>query len=158
VAVRALSRVLRPLATVWLLATPVLIAGQHAASLASTPAGDFIDRLFRAGEFSPTAAPAPRWLDGGASYALVESTTDGKTSVVKYDSATGAKREVLVTSAQLTPPGAGVPLHIDDLAWSSDAQRLLVFTNTHRVWRANTRGNYWLLDRRGHRAARESPD
>ncbi len=71
-----------------------------------------------------------------------------QTSVVKYDSATGAKREVLITAAQLTPPGASAPLAIEELSWSADGQRVLVFTNAHRVWRTNARGDYWLLDRR----------
>ena len=75
-------------------------------------------------------------------------------NVVRYDSATGARRDVLITAAQLTPPGSATPLEIEDLSWSRDAQRVLVFTNTRRVWRTNSRGDYWLLDRRS-RAAEE---
>ncbi|MGH7564147.1 MAG: S9 family peptidase, partial [Gemmatimonadota bacterium] len=38
-------------------------------------------------------------------------------------------------------------LEIEDYSWSPDGQRLLVFTNSERVWRDNTRGDYWILDR-----------
>ena len=38
---------------------------------------------------------------------------------------------------------------VEDYAFSHDRSRLLVFTNTKRVWRANTRGDYWVLDRAG---------
>jgi dipeptidyl-peptidase-4 len=31
--------------------------------------------------------------------------------------------------------------------WSKDNQRVLIFTNTRRVWRTNSRGDYWFLDR-----------
>ncbi len=43
-------------------------------------------------------------------------------------------------------PGEGEdPLEIDDYQWSEDGTQLLVFTNTEKVWRRNTRGDYWLL-------------
>src|SRR5262249_18593706 len=109
-----------------------------------------IDRIFGAREFSPRATPQPEWFDGGASYLLVEPAASGagEMNVVRYDSATGAKRDVLITPAQLTPPGASAPLDIENLSWPRDGQRVLVFTNTRRVWRTNSRGDYWLLDRR----------
>jgi dipeptidyl-peptidase 4 len=138
---------IRLLAVVLSLVTPVLLSARQAP--AATASGDMIDRIFKAREFTaPPPAPA-QWLDGGASYAVVETPRGGQTSVVKYDSATGAKREVPISAAQLTPAGASGPLEIEDLSWSADGQRVLVFTNTRRVWRTNSRGDYWLLDRRG---------
>lgn len=65
--------------------------------------------------------------------------------IVRYDAATGA-RSVLVSGSRLTPAGASAPLSIDDYAWSRDGRRLLLFTNTARVWRQNTRGDYWVFD------------
>ena len=29
---------------------------------------------------------------------------------------------------------------------SRDEQKVLIFTNSERVWRSNTRGDYWVLD------------
>ena len=144
------SHALRRLALAALLASPVLLSAQQTAT--TPPAGDMIDRIFAAHEFSPRPAPQPQWFDGGSSYLLVEPAgTPGQVNVVRYDSATGAKRDVLITPAQLTPPGADAPLDAEDLAWSRDGQRVLVFTNTRRVWRTNSRGDYWLLDRRAGR-------
>ena len=34
---------------------------------------------------------------------------------------------------------------IDDYVWSDDGSKLLIFTNTQKVWRQNTRGDYWVL-------------
>ena len=51
------------------------------------------------------------------------------------------------------PPPGEPALVIDDYAWSADGSRLLVFTNTVKVWRLNTRGDYWVLDRGPRRAA-----
>ncbi len=33
-----------------------------------------------------------------------------------------------------------------DYTWSADGKKLLIFTNTRKVWRKNTRGDYWVLD------------
>ena len=46
----------------------------------------------------------------------------------------------------LTPAGAAKPLSIDSYQWSHDKSKLLIFTNTERVWRYNTRGDYWVLE------------
>ena len=35
---------------------------------------------------------------------------------------------------------------MEDYDWSPDGKRLLLFTNSEKVWRENTRGDYWLID------------
>ena len=42
--------------------------------------------------------------------------------------------------------GADRPLEIEDYELSEDLGQLLIFTNTERVWRRNTRGDYWVFD------------
>ena len=54
---------------------------------------------------------------------------------------------IKLTAQQLTPDGHEKPLSISSYAWSDDWRYLVAFTNTTRVWRQNTRGNYWLWDR-----------
>ena len=39
-----------------------------------------------------------------------------------------------------------MPLRAQSFRFSDDGRKLLLFTNTARVWRANTRGDYWVLD------------
>jgi dipeptidyl-peptidase-4 len=106
-----------------------------------------IDRVFQARTYeAPRFGPA-RWLPDGAAYTSVEqSTGDAKgMEIARYDAVTGA-RTVLVPSSRLLPPGATAPLDIEDYAWSSDSRRLLIFTNSKKVWRNNTRGDYWVLE------------
>ena len=64
---------------------------------------------------------------------------------MKFDTQTG-ESSVLVTADQLTPRGASRPLKVEGYAWSEDMSQLLIFTNTEKVWRQNTKGDYWLLD------------
>lgn len=56
------------------------------------------------------------------------------------------QRTVKVTAAALTPQGSSLPLDISDFSFTPDEKYLLVFTNTRRVWRYHTRGDYWLYD------------
>ena len=42
--------------------------------------------------------------------------------------------------------GDTLPLPVEDYSVSADGRRLLVFTNSRKVWRQNTRGDFWSLD------------
>ncbi len=102
-------------------------------------------RIFQSREYEvPRFGPA-RWLPDGTAYTVLERSAGGASDIVRHDAATGA-RTVLVPASRLTPPGGGAPLDVDDYAWSADGRKLLIFTNTRRVWRQNTRGDYWVLD------------
>jgi dipeptidyl-peptidase-4 len=118
------------------------LPAQHAASTLS------VDRIFASGEFAEEEFGPARWLDDGSGYTTLEPSTSlpGGTDVVRYAPETG-RRDVLVSARALVPAGAREPLEVEDYAWSPDGSKLLVFTNSRRVWRANTRGDYWVLDR-----------
>ena len=120
-------------------------SAQATATATRATAPDMIGRIF-SGEFSLRFPRPPDWFGDGQSYLVLEPSARG-VDVVRYDTATGARREVLITAAQLTPVGAAAPLEIESLSWSADRRRVLIFTNAHRVWRTDSRGDYWLLDR-----------
>src|SRR5690348_16048657 len=106
-----------------------------------------IDRIYSLNEYSlPRFSPA-RWLADGVSYTTVERANGGS-EIIRYDAATGNK-SVLISAAQLTPSGAKTPLNIADYVWSDDDSKLLIFTNTQKLWRQNTRGDYWVLNVKG---------
>lgn len=121
-----------------LLATAAVLTAQQ--SDRARAVDEQLGRIFAANEYAaPRFGPA-KWLADGASYTTIENG-----DIVRYDAGGGA-RSVLVPSARLVPAGGKGALEIDDYAWSEDASRLLIFTNTKRVWRRNTRGDYWVLD------------
>jgi dipeptidyl-peptidase-4 len=121
-----------------------------------------IGRIFQSPDYqAPRFGPA-RWLPDGAAYTIVErsSERDGAWDIARYDATTGA-RSVLIPGSLLVPEGKKNALDIDDYAWSGDGQQLLIFTNTRRVWRNNTRGDYWILDlrsRRLHQVGSDAPE
>jgi dipeptidyl-peptidase-4 len=99
-----------------------------------------IDRIFQSADFRSEGYGSPRWLTRQTGY-TIKSGSD----IVRVDPATG-RREVIVAGNQLIPPGATSPLAIDDHAWSSNEALLLIYTSSKRVWRKNTRGDYWVYD------------
>jgi dipeptidyl-peptidase-4 len=106
-----------------------------------------VGRIYGSAEFATQPFGPARWQDSGAAYTTLEPGADGNGSdIVRYDVERGT-REVLVSAGQLVPKGDSVPLDVEDYAWSPDGNMLLVFTNTRPVWRLNTRGDYWVLDR-----------
>jgi dipeptidyl-peptidase-4 len=106
-----------------------------------------VERIFKDQEFEAEGASV-RWLPEGGGYTTWEDSKEipGGRDLVQHDAATG-KGEILVAAAHLIPPRESAPLPVDDYALSKDRARLLIFTNSKRVWRRNTRGDYWVLDR-----------
>ena len=137
------SHTLRRLIVVAVLAAVVPIQAQQTDRARTLY--DQIDRIFRTRQFDPPRFGPARWLPDGMAYAIVERASGGGSEIARYDAATGT-RTVLVQASRLVPAGAKAPLDIDDYAWSPDGRRLLIFTNTRRVWRQNTRGDYWVLE------------
>ncbi len=79
------------------------------------------------------------WMPDGFAYTKIK---DG--GIVKIEPKTDAE-SVLIKKEQLTPDGAKA-LSMQSYAFSADNSKLLVFANTAKVWRYNTRGDYWVLD------------
>ncbi len=117
-----------------------------------TPARDAVsaqlDRIYNRSAYKEKKFGPFQWLEGGKAYTTVEpsaATAGGKDPQFRYDSATGARR-VLVAAAALVPAPGQPPLDPEEYSWSADGRKLLLFTNTRKVWRQNTRGDYWVLD------------
>ena len=105
-----------------------------------------VHRIFGTADFAPERFGPAAFIEGGRAYTTVEPSTAvrGGYDIARYETATGA-RSVLVSAAAMIPAGQSMPLDFDDYSWSTDGTRLLLFTNTQRVWRQNTRGDYWVL-------------
>ncbi|HXW56021.1 MAG TPA: S9 family peptidase [Candidatus Cybelea sp.] len=142
------ARARGPLCLVFCLAAISLLA-LTASSQQTVESNQFLRDAFLKHAYSGRPFGPARWLMGGQAYTTVEPAPAGHggRDIVRYDTATG-NREVLISASDLVPPGATEPLELEDYDWSSDMNRLLVYTNSKRVWRLNTRGDYWVFDRR----------
>ncbi|HLF34108.1 MAG TPA: S9 family peptidase [Cyclobacteriaceae bacterium] len=87
-----------------------------------------------------------QWSDDGKAYFMVEQDMpSGGDELVLYN-VKDARRLVLVSAKELIPRGENRALEISGYGWSPAYDKLLIFTNTKRVWRYNTRGDYWIFD------------
>jgi len=125
----------------------VLAVGFLAAQDKPADPGLTVERIFAGREFAAERFGPARWMSDGETYVTLEPSVEAKAGrdLVLYRAETG-KREVLVSAAKLVPPGASEPLAIEDYAWSPDGKVLIVFTKSERVWRQNTRGDFWTYD------------
>src|SRR5947208_2941029 len=116
----------------------VLLVITHAV-LAQDPSRLSVERIFASSEFQPSGFGGFRWLKDGNSYARLEpsATVKGSADLVRYQIDTNA-RDVLLSAEKLIPKGETTPLAIHGYDWSADGNRVLIYTNSKKVWRQNT--------------------
>ncbi|MSR06754.1 MAG: S9 family peptidase [Gemmatimonadetes bacterium] len=109
---------------------------------------DMVKRIFASRDFAPQRFGPARWLEEGTAYTTVEKSeaNPDASDIVRYATASG-ERSIYISARQLVAAGATDPLEIEDYSWSADGKQALIFTNSERVWRQNTRGDFWVLDR-----------
>ncbi len=91
--------------------------------------------------FAPILSPAQstRWADGNSYYQI------GGGEISTY-TLPANERMPFVTKQDLTPAGRSQPISVRNFFLSADKSKVLIFTNTKKVWRLDTRGDYWVLD------------
>ncbi len=109
-----------------------------------------IDGIYGEKKFEERVYSA-EWLPGlkssKAAFFKLEAPRNGLPGkdIVRHESDGNAI--VMVAASQLIPPGEATPIDVEGVQFSADQNLVLLATNSKRVWRNNTRGDYWLLDR-----------
>jgi dipeptidyl-peptidase-4 len=80
------------------------------------------------------------WANDGYQYYKI---TGGEITV--YDTRDSSKKTVWISNAMLTPSGKA-PIGVKRFTISDDGKKVLINTNTQKVWRYDTRGDYWVFD------------
>ena len=121
---------------------PLQLHGQLPAHVDSS-----LHRIFDSRTYAGDRAAPARWRDDGTHYTTLEPSKDvpGGTDIVQYAAGAGT-REILVSARLLRPSASEKPLRVEGYQWSRDDSHLLIFTNSQKVWRQNTRGDFWVLD------------
>jgi dipeptidyl-peptidase-4 len=86
------------------------------------------------------SAQQSTWTKDGNAYFVREAD-----EIVQY-TLPAMSRAVVVSKADLTPAGKS-NLSIRNFTFSEDGSKVLIFTNTVKVWRLDTRGDYWVFDK-----------
>lgn len=87
-----------------------------------------------------TNAQGIKWTRDGNGFFTIEGGEIFKTELPALTKTT------VLAKALLKPKDSANPLPVRDFIFSADDKKVLIYTNTKRVWRADTRGDYWLLD------------
>ena len=104
-----------------------------------------VERIFASRDFRTEGLPALQWMRDGQRYSYVATNASGGTDLMAEDARTGTKTR-LVDGSRLVVPGKQNPLEIEDYTWTPDERKLLIYTNSQPVWRANTKGEYYVYD------------
>ncbi|HEU4628844.1 MAG TPA: S9 family peptidase [Gemmatimonadaceae bacterium] len=140
---RLLSRPAATLVGTIALVPALLVAQQTPASRIT------VERLFKTSDFASAPMPSVVWMNDGRSYLDLRPDSAGGTDIVRVDLVTGAVTE-LADAAQLVD-GSGRRIEVESIELSPDETKALLFSNSVRVWRSNTRGVYHVHDFRTHR-------
>jgi len=79
------------------------------------------------------------WLPNSHSFWVNQDS-----NVVIYDVDKLDKQNTILSKEQLA--AAGFTGEIEQLVWNDSKTKVLVYTNSKKVWRDNTRGDYWYFD------------
>lgn len=66
-------------------------------------------------------------------------------NIIRVDPKT-ENETIVVKKESLIPAGASSPLKVQSFDYSADKSKILLFANTAKVWRYNTRGDYYILN------------
>ena len=80
------------------------------------------------------------WAKDGNSYFAMDGI-----KIVRH-SLPGLSQEIIANSDLFVPDKTTMPIEVEDFQFSLDEKKVLLFNNSKRVWRYNTRGDYWVLD------------
>ena len=53
-------------------------------------------------------------------------------------------KKLILTADQINT--SGLTTGIENIVWNQNRTKILVYTNSFRVWRAKTKGDYWYYD------------
>jgi dipeptidyl-peptidase-4 len=86
------------------------------------------------------AQGATKWTKDGNQYYKIKSG-----EILLIDARDESKQTTWLTKQMLTPEGKQ-PIAIRRFSLSDDGQKVLISNNTKKVWRYDTRGDYWVYD------------
>ena len=102
-----------------------------------------LERIYASREFSQERLEEIQWIESGNAYVTVENSASGTQELIRWESKT-LKRSVFLPAEALS--AGGKTISIESFSLSHDGSKVLLFTNSSRVWRSNTKGDYWVYD------------
>mgnify|MGYP002397887643 CR=1 FL=1 len=113
-----------------------------------------LDRIYSS-EFRQEWFTPVQWIEDGAAFVRMEKSEmmPEYYELVRYESRNQDK-SIFIPASEMIPEGATNPIRIESFSLSNDGSLALLFTNSSRVWRSNTKGDYYLYDFENHKIKR----
>lgn len=106
-----------------------------------------LNRIFSSPEFHGERVPQSKWMSGNTTVSLMPSK-ESKTGFDVVQVKLSGEKTVLIPAEKLMLPGTNNPISIQGYEFSNDLEVILIYTNSAKVWRQNTRGDYWTFSRK----------
>jgi len=105
-----------------------------------------LEAIHASDAFSPEAFRGGRWTDEGPVITYIQPADTGKaTHLMRYNLETGDSSRV-IDGTNLYAEDVNRLLQIEDYQFSDGRKKVLIYTDSKRVWRANTKGYYYVYD------------
>ena len=103
-----------------------------------------LEDIFASSQFYQKPFAGGRWAEDGPVIIYID-VADGATHVVSYNLETD-QRSILVDGSKLNAGDVERSIQIEGYEYSSDGNKMLLYTDSERVWRLNTKGYYYVYD------------
>ena len=102
-----------------------------------------LERIYDSREFRSDNQRPISWIEEGDAFVTIEKGEAGNDQLIKYQSK-NYKSNIYLAAKKLAANGQN--LGIEDFSLSPDGSKVMIFTNSSRVWRSNTKGDFWVYD------------
>ncbi len=105
-----------------------------------------LEAIHASDAFSPESFEGGRWADEGPIITFVEPADSGEaTHLMRYNLETDEQTRV-IDGTNLYAEDVDRVVPIQDYQFSEDRDKVLIYTDSKQVWRANTKGYYYVYD------------
>ncbi|HMB89601.1 MAG TPA: DPP IV N-terminal domain-containing protein [Rhodothermales bacterium] len=109
-----------------------------------------LEDIHASNTFSGDSFRGGRWADEGPVVWYIEQDRDtGASNLISYNLETD-ERTRLIDGTKLDARDVGKLIQIEGYAYSKDGSKVLLYTDSERVWRQNTKGFYYVYDTTEH--------
>ena len=105
-----------------------------------------LESIHASSTFSPKTFQGGRWADEGPVITYIQPADTGEaTHLMRYNLETGDSTRV-IDGTNLYAEDVDRVVPIEDYQFSDSGNKILIYTDSKRVWRTNTKGYYYVYD------------
>ncbi len=106
-----------------------------------------MEKLFNSREFSGEFFRGGNWAAAGPVLLYIDTNREtDASSLVQWNLETDARTTLIDGRDLLKPDGDGGLINLEDYQYSADGSKVLLYTDSERVWRLNTKGYYYVYN------------